>query len=44
MSIVDAAHELDAKGGVVVFRDAETAALSVLYRRDGELTLIETEA
>jgi putative sigma-54 modulation protein len=45
MSIADAARELDADGGgVVVFRDANTAALSVLYRRDGELTLVETEA
>jgi putative sigma-54 modulation protein len=44
MSIADAARELDADGGVVVFRDAQTAALSILYRRDGELTLVETEA
>ena len=44
MSIADAARELDADGGVVVFRDAQTSALSILYRRDGELTLVETEA
>jgi putative sigma-54 modulation protein len=45
MSIADAARELDADGdGVVVFRDAQTAALSILYRRRGELTLVETEA
>jgi hypothetical protein len=45
MSVADAAREIDAIGdGVVVFRDAETAALSVLYRRhNGELTLVETE-
>jgi putative sigma-54 modulation protein len=46
MSIGDAAREIEANGeGVVVFRDAETAALSVLVRRaNGELTLVETEA
>jgi putative sigma-54 modulation protein len=45
MSVADAAREIDAIGdGVLVFRDAETAALSVLYRRhNGELTLVETE-
>ena len=45
MSVADAAREIDAIGdGVVVFRDAETEALSVLYRRhNGELTLVETE-
>jgi len=31
--------------GVLVFRDTETAGISVLFRRsDGELTLVETEA
>ena len=47
MSVADAAREIDAIGGdgIVVFRDAETAGLSVLYRRqNGELTLVETEA
>jgi putative sigma-54 modulation protein len=46
MSAADAARQLDADGdGVVVFRDAETAAISVLYRRaNGELTLVETKA
>ena len=30
--------------GVVVFRDVETASISVLYRRtNGELVLVETE-
>jgi len=46
MSVSAAARELEAgRDGVVVFRDAETSGLSVLYRRpDGELTLVETEA
>jgi putative sigma-54 modulation protein len=46
MSAGDAARQLDASdGGIVVFRDVETASISVLYRRpDGELTLVETEA
>ena len=46
MTIADAAREVDAGGdGVVVFRDVETSAVSVLYRRpNGELTLVETEA
>ena len=45
MSIADAAREVDAGGeGLVVFRDPETASISVLYRRrNGELMLIETE-
>lgn len=45
MSIGDAAREVEANGeGVVVFKDATTAAISVLYRRsNGELTLVETE-
>jgi len=46
MSVADAAREIDAGGdGVVVFRDLQTSAVNVLYRRvDGELTLVETEA
>jgi putative sigma-54 modulation protein len=46
MSVADAAREVQAAGeGVLVFRDVETASISVLYcRRDGELTLVETEA
>lgn len=46
MSVVEAAREIDANGeGVLVFRDADTAAISVLFRRaNGELTLVETEA
>jgi phage repressor protein C with HTH and peptisase S24 domain len=46
MSVADAAREMDAGGdGVVVFRDLETATVSVLYRRrDGELTLVQADA
>ena len=46
MSIEDAAREVEAGGdGVVVFRNAQSQAISVLYRRpNGELTLVETEA
>ena len=46
MSVEDAVREVDAGGdGVVVFRNAESQAVSVLYRRrNGELALVETEA
>ena len=46
MTVADAAREVDAGGdGVVVFRDMETASVSVLFRRrNGELTLVQTEA
>jgi putative sigma-54 modulation protein len=46
MSIDDAAREIEAGGdGVVVFRNADSQAISVLYRRrNGDLTLVETEA
>ncbi len=46
MSVDDAASEVEANGeGVVVFRDADTKAISVLFRQaNGELTLVETEA
>jgi putative sigma-54 modulation protein len=45
MSLAEAAREIGtATEGVVVFRDVETSAISVLYRRNGELTLVETEA
>jgi ribosome hibernation promoting factor len=46
MTLGDAAREIDAGGdGIVIFRDVETAAITVLFRRpDGELTLVETEA
>ena len=45
MSVWDAAREVDGDGdGVVVFRDTETASISVLYRRrNGELALVQTE-
>jgi len=45
MSLAEAAREMDANGdGVLVFRDVDTAGISVLYRRNnGELTLVETE-
>jgi hypothetical protein len=46
MSIGDAVREIEANGeGIVVFKDTETASLTVLFRRtNGELTLVETEA
>ena len=46
MSVEAAAREVEAGGdGVVVFRNADSQAISVLYkRRNGELTLVETEA
>jgi putative sigma-54 modulation protein len=45
MSVADAARQVDANGeDVVVFRDVETEAISVLYRGpDGQLALV-TEA
>jgi hypothetical protein len=45
MSVAEAAREIDVNGdGLVVFRDAETSSITVLYRqRNGELTLVETE-
>ena len=46
MPVEAAARELDAGGdAVVVFRDVESRAIRVLYRRrNGELMLVETEA
>jgi len=46
MSVSEAALQIDRDGDcVVVFRDEESAAINVLYRRkNGELTLVETEA
>jgi putative sigma-54 modulation protein len=46
MSVADALREVEATGeGVLVFRDAETAGISVLFRQsNGELTLVETES
>jgi putative sigma-54 modulation protein len=45
MSVADALRRAEKDGeGVVVFRDAETSAISVLVRRaNGEMTLVETE-
>ncbi len=43
MSVAEAARQVDRRNPLIVFRDAETAEIAVLYRRDGELTLIETE-
>lgn len=45
LSVSDAAARLDGAGGAVIFRDAQTARIAVLYRTPGgDLTLIETEA
>jgi putative sigma-54 modulation protein len=46
MSVADAAREVDAGDeGVVIFRDVETEALSVLFRRpNGDMALVETDA
>ncbi len=45
MSLSDAATHIDGGEGAVVFRDAETSRIAVLYRAPGgDLTLIETEA
>jgi putative sigma-54 modulation protein len=45
MSLADAARQIEAGGdGLVIFRDPDRAAISVLYRaQNGELTLVETE-
>jgi len=45
MSLADAARAIDGgDDGIIVFRDLETSAISVLYRRaNGELALVETE-
>ena len=46
MTLDEAALEMDGRGeGVLVFRDAATERVNVLYRRkDGHLGLIEPEA
>jgi ribosome hibernation promoting factor len=46
MSVAEAARAVDSNGdGLVLFRDTETASVSVLYRRrDGELTLVQADA
>ncbi len=45
MTAVEAAREVQAQGdGIVIFRDVETSAISVLFRRaTGELTLVATD-
>jgi putative sigma-54 modulation protein len=45
MSVTDATRAIDnGSDGVVVFRDLETAAVSVVYRRsNGDLALVQTE-
>jgi len=43
MTVADAARQIEAGDGLIVFRDVETAAVTVLYRRsNGELTLVAT--
>jgi putative sigma-54 modulation protein len=45
MSVSDAASAIDGGEGAVVFLDAETSRIAVLYRAPGgDLTLIETKA
>jgi len=44
MSVADAARQIEGDGDIVIFQDAERDSVSVLIRRDGELTLVETEA
>jgi putative sigma-54 modulation protein len=44
MSVAQATREIEAGDGLVIFRDVERDSVSVLYRRNGELTLVETEA
>jgi putative sigma-54 modulation protein len=44
MSVAEAARQIPGDGDIVVFHDTERDSVSVLYRRDGELTLVETEA
>lgn len=45
MSVSDAAAQLDGTEGVVIFLDAETTRIAVLYRSSGgDLTLIQTTA
>jgi putative sigma-54 modulation protein len=43
LSIADAARQIDRANPLVVFRDAETGGIAVLYKRDGDLTLVETD-
>jgi ribosome hibernation promoting factor len=44
MTVADAVEELEALGDdLVVFRDAGSGGVNVLYRRKGELTLVSTD-
>ncbi|HZT77765.1 MAG TPA: ribosome-associated translation inhibitor RaiA [Vicinamibacterales bacterium] len=44
MTVADAVRHMDGKDTVIVFRDADSEAVSVLYRRrNGELTLVATD-
>jgi putative sigma-54 modulation protein len=43
MSIADAARHVNRGNPMIVFRDAETSGIAVLFRHEGELTLVETE-
>ena len=43
MSVAEAVRTIDARSDdLVVFQDPERSSISVLYRRNGELTLVET--
>ena len=45
MSVAEAARAIDSRNDdLIVFHDPERSSISVLYRRNGELTLVETEA
>lgn len=45
LSLADASQQLGANGRVLVFRNADTLVVSVLYRASGgELVLVETDA
>jgi len=43
MSIAEADRFVDRTNPVVIFRDAETGGIAVVYKRDGDLTLVETD-
>jgi len=43
MSIAEAVRHLDRSTPIVVFRDTETGGIAVVYKRDGDLTLVETD-
>jgi putative sigma-54 modulation protein len=44
MSVAEAAREVDTRGGLIVFRDSEREAVSVIYRQgNGELALVVAE-